>query len=213
MVNQLTCAELRDLAPELVFGLLDGASRVDALAHVTNCAECRSHVAELTRTADALLLIGPEAEPPAGFEAMVQARLRKERPRQPARWQPFAAAAAAIGVIALSLGLYAGRATAPEQALRRAAIVGEAGQVGEVYLHQEGDVSWCYVQLARSPHDGEYDVLATLRDGRVVPVQRVAVEGGRGYYGKPLQVDADDIVRMTLESTNGRWSYWADLSS
>lgn len=212
MVKHLDCDEFRRLAPELVFGLLDGSDRVAAMAHVSGCGDCRSYVAELSHTADALLLIGPEAEPPAGFEAMVAQRLRHEQPRRARRWQPLAAAAALIGVLALAVGVYAGRTTAPQQALRRAAIVGDAGPIGEVFLHQ-GDESWCYVSLTDVPRDGVYDVLATLKDGRVIVVERVSVDDGHGYYGKPLRVDADDIVRMTLEPVDGSSAYSADLST
>ncbi|MEO6712736.1 MAG: zf-HC2 domain-containing protein [Mycobacteriales bacterium] len=214
-MKQLSCAEFKELAPEFVFGLLDGADRVAAVAHLTICADCRGYVAELSATADALLLIGPEAEPPSGFEALVADRLRRERPRTDSRWHVLAAAAAAavIGVVALSIGVYAGRSTAPQQALRRAPIVNATGEIGEVFLHQGDEKSWCYVSLTGAPNDGVYDVLATLKDGQVVVVERVSVRGGHGYYGKPLRVDADDIVRMTIDSVDGSGSYWADLST
>lgn len=214
MVKQLTCDECRDLAPELVLGLLDGAERVDALAHLTSCADCRGYVEDLTGTADALLLVGPEAEPPAGFDAMVQERLHREQStRLPSR-RPLAAVAAAVALIALSAGLYIGRASAPEPALRQAAVVSANGaRMGEVYLHDGGDSSWCYVELDAPSRDGEYEVRATLRDGRVITVETVYVKNGRGSYGRALSVPAGDVVRMTIESIDGRWRWSADLST
>ncbi|MDQ1710004.1 MAG: hypothetical protein QOG49_1389 [Frankiaceae bacterium] len=219
MVNQLTCAQFRELAPELVFGLLDGTDRAEALAHVTGCADCRAYVAELSRTADALLLIGPEAEPPPGFEAAAVARIRGERRRTAGRrWPAVTAVAAAIALVALALGMFAGRASAPTVArdnrVRHAALVGANGRpVGEVFLHQDGSTSWCYVQFAGPPQDSVYDVRATMRDGRIIAIERFAAPSGRGSYGRSLPVAADDIVEMTLQSTDGRWSYWADLSA
>lgn len=211
-MKRLNCDDLRALAPELVLGSLDGAQRVEALNHLTGCQDCRSTVDELSRTADALLLIGPEAEPPAGFEQMTLSRLATERRRSVRRWRPLVAAAAALAVVALGLGVYAGRATAPESALRRATFTGANGaQVGQVYLHQDGDSSWCYVELAGPPYDSVYDVRATLRDGRIVVVERFSAVRGRGSYGRSLEVPADDIVSMTIESTDGRWRYQATL--
>ena len=65
----LTCAEVRELAPELALGILGGAERAEVVLHVNGCARCQAYVAELTEAADALPLLVPEVEPPAGFEA------------------------------------------------------------------------------------------------------------------------------------------------
>lgn len=218
MVKRLTCEELRELAPELALGLVDGAQRAAALEHVARCGGCRNYVADLSRTADALLLTGPEAEPPEGFEDRVVRRLRPQPVRRVDRWRPFAAAAAIVAV-AMGLGVLVGRISAParsgETALRTASVVSarSGAHVGEVYLHQDGDRSWCFVSIRAQSHEGVYEVRARLRDGRVVTVDRFAVHDGKGSYGRTLDVPANDIVSMTMVSTDGKWSYWADLST
>jgi hypothetical protein len=218
MVSRLTCEELRELAPELALGVLDGGQRAAALEHLGRCSACRAHLADLSRTADALLLTGPEAEPPEGFEDSVLRRLRPQPLRWVDRWRPVAAAAAIVA-IAVGLGAYIGRMSAPstprELALRTAPVVSarSGDRVGEVYLHQDGNRSWCFVSIESPPHEGVYDVRAKLRDGRVVAVDQFAVHEGKGAYGQTLDVPADDIVSMTMVSTDGKWSFWADLST
>ena len=74
-MSVLTCAEVRELAPELALGILGGAERAEVVLHVNGCARCQAYVAELTEAADAIPQLVPEAEPPAGFEARVLHRL------------------------------------------------------------------------------------------------------------------------------------------
>lgn len=206
------------MAPELALGVLDGSQRADALAHVTGCAACRAYLGDLSRTADSLLLAGPEAEPPAGFEAAVLHRLLPAPTGWAARLRPLAAAAVVIG-IALGLGVYAGRESAPTApvtagALRSAPLISRSGrEVGAVYLHQDDRESWCFVSITAPRHEGVYDVAATLRDGRVIAIERFAVKDGKGSYGRTLDVPATDIVAMTMVSTDGKWTYKADLST
>ena len=79
-MTSMTCAELRDVAGEVALTLLTGAERAAALAHLETCQACRTEVADLTATADELLLLAPAAEPPAGFESRVLAAMAESRP-------------------------------------------------------------------------------------------------------------------------------------
>ena len=65
------CADVDALAAELALGIVSGAERAAALEHLANCSACRARVDELAEVADDLLLLGPEREPPAGFEGRV----------------------------------------------------------------------------------------------------------------------------------------------
>src|SRR2546423_14782415 len=85
-MSVLTCAEVRELAPELALGILGGAERAEVGLHVNGCARCQAYVAELTEAADAIPQLGPEAEPPAGFEARVMRRLGEGERPTPRRW-------------------------------------------------------------------------------------------------------------------------------
>jgi hypothetical protein len=74
-LNDMTCAELADVAAELALGVLTGRERAVAIAHLDTCAMCREDVRQLMATGEQLRELLPPAEPPAGFETRVLARL------------------------------------------------------------------------------------------------------------------------------------------
>lgn len=86
-LNDMTCAELADVAAELALGVLTGRERAVAVAHLDRCDGCREYVRQLMATGEQLVELLPSAEPPAGFETRVLARLglpapAKEEPRE-----------------------------------------------------------------------------------------------------------------------------------
>ena len=81
-LNDMTCAELADVAAELALGVLTGRERAMAIAHLDRCDECREHVRQLMATGEQLLELLPPAEPPAGFETRVLERLGLPAPAQ-----------------------------------------------------------------------------------------------------------------------------------
>jgi Putative zinc-finger len=108
--DDLDCAQVEELAPDLALGLLDGAERASVLAHVDRCASCRAEVASLTEVGDHLLQLAPEVPPPPGFESRVLTQLapeqRQRRRHRLARRTLLAVAATVLvlaGVGALSL--------------------------------------------------------------------------------------------------------------
>jgi hypothetical protein len=85
-LNDMTCAELADVAAELALGVLTGRERAVAVAHLDRCDGCREYVRQLMATGEQLVELLPTAEPPAGFETRVLARLGLPAPAQePAR--------------------------------------------------------------------------------------------------------------------------------
>lgn len=98
-MSSFTCAQLRDVAPELALGVLGGAERGEALTHLAGCSRCQVHVAELTEAADVLPLLAPEHEPPPGFEARVLDGFGAQRRRGRRRWYASMAAAVAAAMI------------------------------------------------------------------------------------------------------------------
>ena len=80
-LNDMTCAELADVAAELALGVLTGRERAVAIAHLDKCDECREDVRQLMATGEQLLELLPPAEPPAGFETRVLERLGLPVPR------------------------------------------------------------------------------------------------------------------------------------
>jgi len=73
--NDMTCAELADVAAELALGVLTGRERALAVAHLDECDACREDVRQLMATGEQLVELLPPAEPPAGFETRVLERL------------------------------------------------------------------------------------------------------------------------------------------
>lgn len=97
------CGWLDDVAVELALGLLDGADRAAALAHVERCGACQVEVASLTATGEQLLLVAPEVPPPDGFETRVLDRIASAPERLRALGRSGAGSAAKVGA-AGSLG-------------------------------------------------------------------------------------------------------------
>src|SRR5215469_497476 len=79
-LNEMGCEEFANVAAELALGVLTGRERAQALAHLDRCDACRGEVRQLTLTGEELLGLLPEAEPPAGFETRVLARIGLEAP-------------------------------------------------------------------------------------------------------------------------------------
>jgi len=73
--NEMTCAELAEVAAELALGVLTGRERAEAVAHLDRCEGCREDVRQLMATGEGLLALLPEREPPVGFEMRVLDRL------------------------------------------------------------------------------------------------------------------------------------------
>jgi hypothetical protein len=81
-LNDMSCAELADVAAELALGVLTGRERAMAVAHLDQCDACREDVRQLMATGEQLLELLPPAEPPAGFETRVLDRLGLLGPAQ-----------------------------------------------------------------------------------------------------------------------------------
>lgn len=67
----VSCQQCRELAAELALNVLPARERVGVLAHLDACAGCRDTVSALTDTADRLVELLPDTEPPVGFEHRV----------------------------------------------------------------------------------------------------------------------------------------------
>jgi hypothetical protein len=78
--TQFGCEWFQSIAAEFALGSLTGAERSAAIAHLDGCDECQSLVKSLSTAADALLLVAPEIDPPAGFEVRLLERRRASAP-------------------------------------------------------------------------------------------------------------------------------------
>jgi hypothetical protein len=112
------CARIDAMAEELALGMVDEPERGELLTHVDGCPRCRALLEDLSATADQVLLIAPEAEPPVGFEARAVAVMDPvpvdvgDVPSRRRRWVAIAAAAAILLAVG-GVGIGVGRASSP----------------------------------------------------------------------------------------------------
>ncbi|MCA1833273.1 MAG: zf-HC2 domain-containing protein [Actinobacteria bacterium] len=216
-----TCAETRELAPELALGAISGPERARVLGHLSSCVDCRLFVEELTEAADALLLLSPDAEPPLGFESKVLKSMAS--PRRSFRRLTALLAAAVIA----SAGTWAGfqlthrpdpitkeyvatlRALGG-QSLRAARLTTGQTVVGHALLY-EGRPSWIFVDVAHAGDSGILTINAQLSDGSVVQVGGVRMNDGRGSWGGTLSIQVDSIDAVTIVDASGSRMYRAQF--
>jgi anti-sigma factor RsiW len=213
----MTCDDVRQLAPEAALDLLDGSRRADVLGHLAHCSACRAELASLATTADALLAVASPAEPSAGFEQRVLARLESERTpaerRTRRRWfDPVAAAVVAAAVAAIVVGIVVGlggRGDDRADGVVAARLLGTDGRaVGEVLLTDGPDRMVCV--LDRAPAGIPYAVSVTGPDG-VADAGRFTSEGPGLPWATDLPIDAADVRRVVIRDADGTVRATADL--
>ena len=183
-MSALSCAEVRQLAPELALGVLGGAERAEAVLHVNGCVRCQARVAEYAEVADALPILAPEREPPAGFEARTLTRLAAPRRRSRRRLAVAVAAAAVAAAAILSITVV--------RVVESRTDSGGSEPVAVAMVDASGSRSagWAYVTDGRSVAvsvdygigDGEYTVRADPAVGEPADLGAMTVTGGRGSF-------------------------------
>ena len=158
------CDEMQDTLPAYSSGELPTDVREAVQAHLGRCAPCRAALARI----DALAAILTDAQTPpvpAGFAARVMAKARSHRSAAVSagwnplrRWRlasaPMRAAAAAVLVVGLTVGLVMGWTSVPSPAQAPA-----AAQADPLEVHHLGDapaesLTNSYLALV-SGHSGE----------------------------------------------------------
>jgi Putative zinc-finger len=192
-MSALTCAQVRELAPELALGVLGGAERAETIMHVNGCARCQAYVLELTEAADALPLLAPEIEPPAGFEHRVLTEIRVGSRRSRRRGlAALAAVAAAVAIISITVvrviessGSSPSSSSVAAAANAKPVAVQMHGGVGEV------PAGWAYVT-------GGHEVAVSVAYGVEPNDYQVRV--------KPAGGTAEILGTMTIEDGRGSWT-------
>ena len=188
-MSALTCAETRDVAPELALGVLGGAERAEALQHIDQCGPCRSFVGELTDAADALPLLAPEAEPPLGFERRAVARFGSARRRAIRRWVTVVAATAAaatiVSVVVVRVTERDDVPSASETAVSDVRSVpmvgGDGAPVGWAFV-SDGRPAAVGVSVSYGLEAGRYTIEMQLASGRSLEVGDLRVVDGHGAW-------------------------------
>ena len=212
------CDEIRELAPELALGIVEGEERGRALEHLADCPDCRRRVEELTEVADELLLLAPHKEPLVGFEERALAPLRPPAPQRRRRRRlrlvlaPVAAAAAAVGV---TLAVVAGDlrdASHYHQALDTAhgkefesysLRTGDGAAAGTVFSY-EGSPSWVFLTVDAAHRGGVASGELVLDDGSQVPLRPFAVDPSTGSWGGAIPVDPKRVSVLRLTGPGGQ---------
>lgn len=209
----MTCAEVEDLAAELSLGILPGDQRAAVLAHLDGCPDCRTLVGKLSDTADALLLLAPEVDPPAGFAQRVIGDLKAPHRL---RWRPVAIAAAAALILGLAVG-YVPRHVKPSRTgvtVQVASFVHTGGETvgGQVFARAD-QPTWVFMTV----HDGgsgeSYACELVLKDGTTVPIGQFSMHGGEGSWGRSVDVALDQVESVQLRDASGTLAATAALSS
>jgi hypothetical protein len=207
-VSPLSCPDVEELVPELALGTLPGDQRSAVLAHLDGCTECRRLLNRLSDTADSLLLIAPEVEPPAGFTRRVMAGLK---PAQRRRWRPVAFAVTAALVCGLAIGYVPGHLRSGSVATVAVASFvpnkGEAAEAGENLAGQvyarAGNPSWVFMTLRGDGSDESYACDLVLKDGRTVSIGSFTMHAGVGSWGRAVDVRLSQVHLVQLRNASG----------
>jgi hypothetical protein len=179
--------------------LLGGNERALVLEHVDHCEACRELMHELSEVSDELVLLAPNAEPPAGFEQRVLGRLGAAPQPARRRWPVaiVASAAAVLAVIAFGLGRANGGESSSVHELEMRADSGRV--VGDAYLHG-ADPTWVFVTVPgwKGENSKEYRLRVTFADGTTTDVD------GSGSWGATLPVDAEQVHALSLIDADGK---------
>ena len=202
-MNTLSCAGVRERAPDLALGALTGPERAAVIAHLDGCPSCQALVGEYASVADALLELVPEAEPAAELAPPVLEAMRPPR-RHPLRRRVAALAAAALVVIGVGTGLTVARlptggggSSSATQALRSTPMLGAGDRtVGRVVTTRDRPPTVA-VSVDYWVTDGSYQVAVRDQAAGSAPVGTVEVADGRGTWtGSTSPVDHPVAVML-----------------
>src|SRR5580704_10345982 len=213
-MRQHDCDAHQEELPELALGVLTGRDRVRALAHVESCPRCAEELEQLSRTADAVVQVAPEVEPPMGFETRLFERMGvsdvRRRRRITPRWAVGAlAAAAAVAALAVGLSLAASSPTPPTQSAQPAKgvvaadLVEHGTVVGRVATH-DGPHPWVSMMLFDSSARGRVNCVVVTSDGARHQVGWFdASDEGYGAWIAPLSVKPQDVRSAEVVTPSG----------
>jgi hypothetical protein len=230
MIGEMSCEQVRDLAPEIALDIVAGEERSPALRHLGICPDCRRLVSELSEVSDELLLRAPVHQPPMGFKSRVLAAIGEPSGRKrfglrshSSRW--VAAAATAVLLAGALGGGAAFLATADDRRLAdgyratltegqgsfftAAALEGPQGRVGTVFGY-EGRPSWVMVTLQPPMQEGRaFEIRVITLEGRYLALGEAALGGDNEALGREIPVDLSEVQELQLVGPGGRIVYTA----
>jgi hypothetical protein len=213
-MTSLSCEQVRELAAELALGVLPGWERAAALAHISGCAGCRDELDELAGVADVLLLLGPEAEPPAGFESRVIASIAAGRSPsegrrvRPQSWPLVGLAAVVAVILGLVIGSVAGRRSSPSPTAGRVAVMvsrapGWKGSVVAAPVSGHAARTQVFLEATSSRQYGTYTIEVVDRDGGVHRYDGIALTDGKVLWSRVLAEPMVDLRTVRMVTSSG----------
>jgi putative zinc finger protein len=210
------CEEIRELAPELALGIVEGEERGRALEHLAECPDCRRRVEELSEVADELLLLAPHREVPVGFESRALEPLRPPAVAKPRRrlrlvLAPVAAAAAAVAV---TLAIVSGDLrdashyrqtldTAHGKEFESYSLRAAGGAAAGTVFSYRGSPSWVFLTVDPAHRAGVSSGELVMDDGRQVPLDPFTVNASTGSWGGAIPVDPKHVSVLRLSGPGG----------
>jgi hypothetical protein len=204
--------------PELAVGVLDGRERAELLDHVDGCVSCSDELEQLMATADDLVHLAAEVDPPVGFETRVIEQIRVGTPtrlhdRWRRRWVIVTSAAAAV-LIAFGLGWVAhavgpqpvrGAVVAPgtSRDVKEASLMSGGRSLGMVAVYADED-GWLLMTVNSAGYSGTVRCLVTSGDGATRTVGTFDLIEGRGAWAAPLSLTNDGVRSAQLVDRHGR---------
>ena len=205
----MDCTDLEAIAPELALGIADGAERAAALSHLAHCPRCQQLVEDLGRLADDLLLLGPEIEPPLGFETRVRDRIAATSARTGKRPRlRVLAAAAAIIVVAGLGGLEAGWMSAGGHAASVATGETRSAEGTCQVVAFRGHPSELVVRLEEPGDSGTYTVDALpAGGGGAVALGALHLRDGRAVLDATIPTGTGRVSAVRVIDGSGKLHY------
>jgi Putative zinc-finger len=223
--GKVGCVDVEESLGELALGVLPGDERAVVLEHLKNCKRCQAEAEKLTLTADTLLQLAPEVEPPVGFEVrlfrqlgipeanpevnVARRRIGLTLGRLSDRGRVLVASAAvALGV---ALGFGGGWVANPGPSVASASPYGAAARTATLMSdnHAVGTVStfagtpgWMLMTYHGRNVNGLVTCEITLSSGKRVTVGKFRLDRGYGAWAAMLPVSPYD-VRSALVAYNG----------
>ena len=216
------CERIEGELGELALGILTGRERAAVLAHLDDCPRCSAEEERLSLVADALLQVGPEIDPPVGFEVRLfdrldaQPRARGRRRGRTGRVPAVWALAAALTAIALGFGIGWGAAPGSVPGGGTAGLGSKAGgevavaglrsggrTVGSVSTYA-GTPGWLFMTVRGAGLTGMVTCRITVAGGDQATVGSFRLSRGAGVWGVALPVGAGRVRSAALIGTDGQ---------
>lgn len=210
-----TCEDVQLLISEVALGIASGDERALALAHTRSCGGCRRVMEELSATADAFLLLGPQHEPPAGFESTTLAKIQSLRRPKKVRSRLVAAILVSV-LVTGGVGFWLTSddrkvATYYRDALAEAngkyfAVVPLRSTDGERAGHMfayEGDPTWVFLIFATPLDAGRYEAELETPGGKIHHLGPFEITPGDVTWGRDLPVGLRSVRAVRVVDDSG----------